>query len=86
MAINSNRNEMPAKSIFDMALRNVAKWSGEDQKFFIAVFTSNKTESDLASHMGMSKDSYQDRRRNLLRRFIYPVAAKHAVQTQALPV
>jgi len=85
MTINRNKNEMSAKSIFDMALRNVAGWSKEDQKFFIAVFASNKTESDLASHMGMSRDSYQDRRRNLLRRFMYPVTAMSAVQSHASP-
>lgn len=57
------------RSRLHRALKVVAQWSDAEREFFIRSFTSRGTEQQLADEMGMSLDDYNDRRRQLMRRF-----------------
>jgi len=65
----------------DTALRNVAQWPDQDQHFFVATFTSNRSEPEIAKKLGLSTDNYQTKRRELMRRFMRAMQPDSSVQS-----
>lgn len=70
---NSIHTELRAKtprSKANEAMSEINNWTDEEQGFFIASFTSRKSNAEIADDMGISLSDYMAQRSDLLRRFM----------------
>ena len=62
--------QTPSRSKLESALKSVSKWPPKDQEFFISAFTTKKSSNQIAGEMGISVLLFDERRREILRRFM----------------
>jgi len=53
----------------------VATWPAQERELFVATFASRKTPSQIAAELGLSAQGYQNRKREMLRRFMFAARA-----------
>ena len=58
------------RSKLDSAMRSMSSWTNKDREFFISAFTTRKTSHQIANELGLSHSGFQERRREILRRFM----------------
>lgn len=68
-----------SRSRLNAAVKSMNGWSTEDRQIFIACFTTIKSGCQVAHELGISQQTLQQRRREILRRFIHAADTVPAV-------
>ena len=69
-ADTAQRPPSTSRSLLDQAVQSMKSWPAGECELFIASITTKKSGAQIAAEFGISESDYENRRKEILRRFM----------------